>query len=461
MARLLKDARAESTHDHGLRPQDVIRKKRDKRPLSREEIRFFIDGATKGSVSEGQVGAFAMAVFLQGMTIDEAADLALAMRDSGRVLDWSSAAIDGSRLIDKHSSGGVGDEKITLLVAPLAAACGLYVPNFSARGLDYCAGEVDLLDAVPGYQTAAPMELFMRAVEEVGCAVIGPTLDLAPADRKLFFVRDVTATVESVPLITGSIISKKLAVAPRGLTITVGSGSGAYMSTLDDARRLAGYMAEVAARVGVPSVMLLTDLDCVLGTSVGNAVAVTETVDFLLCRARDPRVLDLVLSIVAEMAVLAGVEPDLDAARRLAEARLADGSAADRFGRMVKALGGPSDFVERSKAYLPAAPVVRPVLPDAKGFISSVDAGAIGHALVELGGGRTHPEGEIDLSVGFADFAAVGAEVSRDRPLAIVHARSEDDLARAAERIRAAVRVGPEASPAAGPIVKERIARVA
>ena len=219
--------------------------------------------------------------------------------------------IDGLRLIDKHSSGGVGDEKITLIVAPLAAACGVYVPNLSARGLDYCAGEVDLLDAVPGYQTAPSMDLFTRVVEEVGCAVIGPTLDLAPADRKLFFVRDVTATVESVPLITGSIVSKKLVVAPHGLTITVGSGSGAYMRTLEDARQLATYMAEVAARVGVPSVMLLTDLDCVLGASVGNAVAVQETVEFLLGRHRDSRVLDLVLSVVAEMVALAGVERDL------------------------------------------------------------------------------------------------------------------------------------------------------
>jgi len=463
VALLQKDTQADGIEGAvaGLLPQDVIRKKRDKLPLSGAEIRLFIEGATKGSVSEGQIGAFTMAVFLQGMTIDEAADLALAMRDSGQVLDWSSAAIEGARLIDKHSSGGVGDEKITLLVAPLAAACGVYVPNLSARGLDYCAGEVDLLDAVPGYQTAPAMDLFMRTVEEVGCAVIGPTLDLAPADRKLFFVRDVTATVESVPLITGSIVSKKLAVAPRGLAITVGSGSGAYMPTLDEARLLAGYMAEVAARVCVPSVMLLTDLDCVLGTSVGNAVAVAETVDFLVGRARDPRVFDLVLSVVAEMAVLAGIETDLQAARSLAERRLADGSAAERFGRMVKALGGPGDFVERSKAYLPAARVVRPVFSVEAGFVSRTDAGAIGHALVEAGGGRKHPEGEIDLSVGFTAFAAVGAEVSRERPLAIVHARDEDDFARAAERIRAAVRVAPEPCASAGPIVKERIARSA
>jgi thymidine phosphorylase len=437
-----------------LLPQDVIRKKRDGLALTASEIRFFVDGATSGTVSEGQIGAFTMAVYLRGMTIEEIADFTLAMRDSGRVLDWNGAAVDPTRLIDKHSSGGVGDEKITLLVVPLAAACGVWVPNLSGRGLDYCAGEVDMLDAVPGYDTAPPHALFIRAVEEVGGAIIGPTLDLAPADRKIFYVRDVTATVESVPLITGSILSKKLASSPRGLVITVGSGSGAYMKTLDDARRLARSMAE---RVGVPSVMLLSDLSCVLGTSVGNAVAVKETVDFLVGRRRDARVLDLVLSIVAEMVVLAGIEPDLGRARGLAAAKLEDGSAADRFGRMVRALGGPNDFVERAKDYLPAAPFVRPVGAESTGFVVDMDAGAIGHALVELGGGRKHPEEKIDLSVGITEIAPVGAPVSQERPLCVIHARDEADFDRASREIRSAMRVAPTSSGAARPIVIEKI----
>jgi thymidine phosphorylase len=231
------------------------------------------------------------------------------------------------------------------------------------------------------------------------------------------------------------------------------------MATIEEARGLAGYMAEVAARVGVPSVMLLTDLDSVLGASVGNAVAVQETVDFFLGRHRDGRVLELVLSVVAEMVALAGVERDPAAARRLAQARLEDGSATERFARMVKALGGPGDFVEKASAYLPATPVVRPVLSETAGFVSGMDASAVGHALVELGGGRKHPEGEIDLAVGFTAFAPVGAEVSRDRPLAIVHARNEGDLERAAQRIRSAVRLGPNPGAAAGSVVKERIAR--
>lgn len=293
-----------------------------------------------------------MATWLNGMTQPEGVTaLTLSMRDSGRVVDWSASGLPRERIIDKHSSGGVGDEKITLIVVPLAAACGVIVPNLSGRGLDYCAGEHDMLDAVPGYDTTPAPERFMAAVKDVGGVIIGPTLDLAPADRKLFFVRDVTATVESVALITGSIMSKKLASAPSGLVICVGSGSGAYMSTTEQARELATAMAEVGAGAGVPSVMLLTDLDCVLGTTVGNAVGVVETVDFLTGRERDPRVPDLVLEIVAEMALLAGVVADLEAGRVLALARLEDGSGADRFGRMIAALGGPADFVTDPARY--------------------------------------------------------------------------------------------------------------
>lgn len=440
-------------------PQEIIRKKRDGLVLSKEEIATFVDGATRGAVSEGQIGAFVMAVYLRGMTVEETVALSLAMRDSGRVLDWTNYGLDPTRLIDKHSSGGVGDEKITLLVVPLAAACGVLVPNLSGRGLDYCAGEIDMLDAIPGYQTSPSPELFMQTVKDVGGAIIGPTLDLAPADRKIFYVRDVTATVESVPLITSSILSKKLASAPHGLVISVGSGSGAYMATLDAARRLANSMAEVAARAGAASVMLLTDLDCVLGTSVGNAIAVLETVDFLTGRYRDPRVVDLVLSLTAEMIALASIEPNLVAARALAEARLGDGGAAERFGRMVKALGGPADFVERASSYLPTAPVVRPVFAESPGFVAAMDAKAIGLTLVELGGGRKRPDDAIDFAVGLTDFAQIGDAASGEKPVCVVHARDDAGFEMASRRIRAAVQIASDAGAVAGPIVRERIAR--
>ena len=440
-------------------PQEVIRRKRDNQVLSEDEIAFFVKGVADGSVSEGQVGAFTMAIYLNGMTTAERVALALAMRDSGEVLDWSESGIDPKLIIDKHSSGGVGDEKVTLLAVPLAAACGLYVPNLSGWGLDYCGGEMDMLMSVPGYDGAPLPDKYMKTVIETGGAISGPTAQLAPADMKIFKVRDVTATVESVALITGSIMSKKLATAPNGVVITVGSGSGAYMATVDDARVLAESMADVGAGAGIPAVMLLTDLDAVLGTSVGSAVEVQETVDFLTGKYRDPRTKELVIEVTAEMVCLAGLAPEMDAARALAEARLADGSAAERFGRMVAALGGPADFVERAADYLPKAAVIRPVFPDKSGFVSGMNAKAVGLALIALGGGRKRPGDPIDLTVGFTDFCQVGDRVGPDRPLCVIHARNEAEWEDAAQRVRAAIRVSETPPPPPGPIVLERIER--
>ncbi len=442
-----------------MQPQEVLRRKRDRKELGADEIKAFVQGITDGSVSEGQVGAFTMAIYLNGMTTAERIALALAMRDSGRVIDWSGTGIDRPLIIDKHSSGGVGDEKITLLVVPLAAACGVYVPNLSGWGLDYCAGEIDMLDSVPGYDGAPSPETFMRSVVETGGAIIGPTGDLAPADRKIFKVRDVTATVENVALITGSIMSKKLASGPSGLVITVGSGSGAYMPTLDDARVLAESMAEVAAGTGVPSVMLLTDLDRVLGTAVGSAVEMVETVDFLTGAYRDPRVEELVLDVTAEMVALAGLAPDVETARAMASTRLADGAAADHFGRMLAMLGGPADFVARPGHYLPAANIVRPLHPAESGFVAGMDARAVGLALIALGGGRRRPDDPIDLTVGFTDFCQVGDQVRGDTPLCTIHARNTAEWEDAAARLRASIRISATPPTPLGPIVVERIAR--
>jgi thymidine phosphorylase len=443
-----------------MMPQSIIRKKRDGGEVTRDEIRSFIEGTINGSVSDGQIGAFTMAVYLNGMSSTELVELALAMRDSGRVLDWSSWGIDDRRLVDKHSSGGVGDEKITLLVAPLAAACGVFVPNISGRGLDYCAGEIDMLDAIPGYQTSPDSDHFRAVVRDVGAAITGPTSDLAPADRKFYYMRDVTATVESVALISSSIMSKKLAVSPRGLVICVGSGSGAYMPTIDRARELAAAMSMTAAGAGVPSVMLLTDLDSVLGNSVGNAVGVVETVDFLTGKYRDPRVTTLVLEIVAEMTLLAGVVEDLASGRALAAARLDDGGAADRFGRMICALGGPQDFMTHPDRYLPVATIVRPVLPERSGYVVRMDAGSIGHGLVELGGGRRKPDDVIDLAVGFSDLRGINDEVGPRQPLAVLHARDEISWNIAAERLRRAIEIGDAPVAVQKPIVLERLARI-
>lgn len=444
-----------------MQPQEIIRRKRDGQVLSRDEIRAFVEGIVGGAVSPAQTGAFTMAVWLRGMTDPEITALALAMRDSGTVLDWAPLGLDDRRLVDKHSSGGVGDEKVTLLVVPLAAACGLHVPNLSGWGLDYCGGEMDMLESVPGFQSAPSPELFQRVVKEAGGAISGPTEDLAPADRTIFRVRDVTATVESVPLITGSIMSKKLAVAPRGLVVCVGSGSGAYMASIAEARRLASAMSAVAAGAGVPSVMVLTDMDSVLGTSVGAAVQMVETVDFLTGRYRDPRTLDLVLDLVAEMAAMGGVAADKAAGLALARARLEDGSAAERFGRLIAGQGGPADFMADPARHLPKAAVIRPVSPTTPGYVAGMDAKAIGLALVEMGGGRKLPDEPIDHAVGFTGFVQIGGHVEADRPICTLHARDEASWQAAAERLRAALRVQDSPAPPAGPVVLERIVRAA
>lgn len=440
-------------------PQEIIRRKRDRHELTPAEIDAFVKGVTDGTVSEGQIGAFTMAIYLNGTTTAERVALALAMRDSGTVLDWSGTGIDPGTIIDKHSSGGVGDEKVTLLVVPLAAACGLTVPNLSGWGLDYCGGEMDMLASVPGYDGAPPPDKYMKAVLEAGGAISGPTAELAPADRKIFKVRDVTATVESVALITGSIMSKKLAVGPSGVVICVGSGTGAYMPTVEHARELAESMAEVAAAAGIPCVMLLTDLNAVLGTSVGSAVEMIETVDFLTGKHQDQRTKDLVIEVTADMVRIAGLAPDMAAARAMAEARLADGSAAERFGRMIAALGGPADFVARAESHLPRAPVVAPCYPDATGYVSGMVAKDVGLALIALGGGRKKPGDPIDLTVGFTGFCQIGDRVGADRPLCTIHARNQAEWEDAARRTRAAITVAAAPPPPPGPIVIERIER--
>ncbi|MBN8993934.1 MAG: thymidine phosphorylase [Rhizobiales bacterium] len=440
-------------------PQEVIRRKRDRQVLTEAEIRSFVEGITDGSISEAQIGAFTMSIYLNGMTTPERVALALAMRDSGEVLDWSKSGVEPRTIIDKHSSGGVGDEKVTLLVVPLAAACGLTVPNLSGWGLDYCGGEMDMLASVPGYDGAPSPDKYMKAVLKAGGAISAPTLQLAPADRKIFKVRDVTATVESVALITGSIMSKKLAVNPSGVVICVGSGTGAYMPTVAHARELAESMSTVATGAGIPSVMLLTDLDAVLGTSVGSAVEMVETVDFLTGKHQDPRTRELVIEVTADMLRIGDIAADMDAARKLAAAKLADGSAARHFATMIEALGGPADFVERPEHHLPKANVIAPVYAEAEGYVSAMNAKEVGLALIALGGGRTRPDDPIDLTVGFTDFCQVGDKAGSTKALCTIHARDQAEWDEAARRIRAAITLSATTPKPLGPIVIERIER--
>lgn len=416
--------------------QEIIARKRDGGVLSDDAIETMVGGIAKGTASEGQVAAFAMAVCLNGMEPQESVALTRAMTHSGIVLDWSQAGLRGP-VVDKHSTGGIGD-KVSLMLAPMVAACGAYVPMISGRGLGHTGGTLDKLEAIPGYTVGQELERFKQVVAEVGCAIVGQTGDLAPADKRLYAVRDVTATVESVPLITASILCKKLASGLQALVMDVKTGSGAFMQRMDDAETLAQSVVDVANGAGLRTTAFVTEMGQPLGTTAGNAVEIAETVRFLTTNERDARLLEVVLTLGAEMLVLGGLFPDANAARvKLLEA-LDSGKAAEVFARMVSALGGKADFIEKYDGYLPQPKVSLEVRPAENGAVSAIDTREIGMAVLRMGGGRGVPTDRIDHSVGLTQLAGVGEVVDASRPLAVVHARTPEDAERAANALRAA-----------------------
>jgi thymidine phosphorylase len=435
-------------------PQEIIRAKRDGRELTAAEIAAFIAGLTSGDVTEGQAAAFAMAVFFRGMTMAERVALTEAMTLSGTTIDWRSPDLPGP-IVDKHSTGGVGDN-VSLMLAPMLAACGAFVPMISGRGLGHTGGTLDKLDSIPGYDTKPDLIKFRQVVRDVGCAIIGQTATLAPADRRLYAIRDVTATVESVALITASILSKKLAAGLEGLVMDVKTGSGAFMASLDRSRELAESIATVATGAGLPTVSLITDMNEPLASAAGNAVEVQNAVDFLTGKRRDARLLRVTLGLGAELLHLAGLAKTPAEGEARLRAALDSGKAAEIFERMVAALGGPSDFLARAADALPRAGVVVEANPERRGIVAAVDVRAVGLAVVELGGGRARASDAIDPSVGLTDLAALGEEVGPDRPLAIVHARDALHADAVAGRLRAAYRLDDAAPPPTDPIV-ERI----
>ena len=420
-------------------PQDIIRRKRDGHELSDSEIANFIQGLTDGTVTEGQAAALAMAIYFKDMSRAECASLTRAMASSGKTLNWKADNLPGP-VLDKHSTGGVGDT-VSLMLAPMVAACGGFVPMISGRGLGHTGGTLDKLESIPGYTAKPDPLLFRQTVREVGCAIIGQTDDLAPADRRLYAIRDVTATVESVPLITASILSKKLAAGLDGLVMDVKVGSGAFMTSMAEARHLATSLTEVAEQAGLPTRALLTDMDEPLAPVAGNALEVRLAIDYLTGRRRDFRLHACVLALGAEMLVLGKLADTLIDARRKLEVALDSGAAAGRFARMVSALGGPADLMENPDAHLAKAPVQVTVTAGTLGYVQSVDTRALGMIVLSLGGGRTRPDEEIDPSVGLTDLAAIGAELGPLDPLAIVHARTRFSADKAAQAVRAAYRM--------------------
>ena len=437
-------------------PQEIIRRKRDGETLSEAEIQFFVEGLHNGTIGEGQVAAFAMAIFFQGTTLDERVALTLAMRDSGEILEWDSLALAGP-VIDKHSTGGVGD-LVSLVLGPLLAACGGFVPMISGRGLGHTGGTLDKLEAIPGYNTAPDSDLFRRTVRNAGVAIIGQTGALAPADARFYSIRDVTATVESVGLITASILSKKLAAGLEALVMDVKVGDGAFMPTYEASAELARSIAEVASGAGTPTTALLTDMNQCLAFSAGNAVEVREAVEFLADSGRgNSRLAEVTMALGAELLLTSGLVESKEKATANLRSALSSGRAAEHFGRMVSTLGGPADILENADAHLGVAPVQLAVHPHRPGVVTKVATRQLGLTVVRLGGGRTRPEQTIDHTVGLTEVTGPGDEVGPDRPLLVIHARSTEEADHAAEAVGEAYTVG-DSAPSAGPVVYERIA---
>lgn len=433
-------------------PQEIIRKKRDGTKLTAEEIRFFVDGINDGSITEGQVAAFAMAVFFQDMAMDERVALTLAMRDSGSVLEWDAEKLGGP-VLDKHSTGGVGD-KVSLMLAPMVAACGGFVPMISGRGLGHTGGTLDKFDSIPGYQTEPDNELFEKTVGDVGCAVIGQTGSLAPADKRFYSIRDISGTVESIPLITASILSKKLAAGLQGLAMDVKVGNGAFMSRLEDARSLAQSIVSVARGAGLPTNAVLTDMNQVLGRSAGNALEMREAIDYLTGDRRDRRLHKVVMAVASEMLVLGGLAKDVQEAESKLDRSLTSGAAVERFQKMVAALGGPGSICEKPADHLADAPIEKPVYADKVGYVGAIDTRQLGLTVLELGGGRKRAEDKIDHSVGLTEIRGLGERVGPDAPLAHIHASGPADIAASTIRLKMAFKIVAAPVPAPSPILE-------
>jgi thymidine phosphorylase len=402
-------------------PQEIIRRKRDNQVLTTEEIQWFVRGIHDESVTEGQIGAFAMAVYFKGMTIDERIALTLAMRDSGRILDWSD--LNGP-IVDKHSTGGVGDV-VSLMLGPMVAACGGYVPMISGRGLGHTGGTLDKFESIPGYDPFPNNDDFRRIVKEVGVAIIGQTGNLAPADKRFYGIRDVTATVESIDLITASILSKKLAAGLDALVMDVKVGHGAFMPNYEASKALAQSIVNVANGAGTKTTALLTDMNQVLARSAGNAVEMREAVKYLSGEYRDAALHEVTMALCAEMLVSAKLAANLEQAHEKLQTVLDNGKALEVFSKMVGALGGPNDFVEKMESYLPQAPLKLTLNAPQAGYIASVKTRDLGLAVVQLGGGRSRADQKVDHAVGLDKIVKPGEYVEQGEPLLEIHARDQ------------------------------------
>lgn len=429
----------------------ILTKLREGVPPSEAELFWFAEGLATGAVSDAQAGAFAMAVCQNGLGEEGRVHLTRAMRETGRILQWH---LDGP-VIDKHSTGGVGD-CVSLLLAPALAACGAFVPMISGRGLGHTGGTLDKLEAIPGYNIHVSPDDLQEIVADIGCAIVGATHEIAPADKRLYGVRDVTGTVASVDLITASILSKKLAAGLEALVLDVKVGTGAFMGSEAEALALAQALVFTAQGAGCMTSALVTDMNQPLASSAGNALEISEVMGVLTRASRSTCLERLTVALGGEVLALGGLAADAaDGEGRIVSA-LEDGSAAEIFGEMVAELGGPADFVERWPDRLPAAPVMIDVHPGQGGYVTAIDTRALGEVVVHLGGGRMREDDRIDPAVGLSGIARLGAHVDDATPLARIHTADEDQGRMVAARLRRAFTLS-DVALGTPPLIHERI----
>lgn len=435
-------------------PQEIIRKKRNKEQLSAEEISFFINEMTSGRLADIQAASFTMAVFFNGMSKEEMLALTLAMRDSGEKLTWED--ISDGPIVDKHSTGGVGD-KVSLMLAPMLAACGAYVPMIAGRGLGHTGGTLDKLDSLSGYQTNVDIDLFKQTVKQAGCAIIGQTAALAPADRKLYAIRDVCATVESIPLITASILSKKLSAGLQYLVMDIKCGNGAFMENINRATELAHAIANTANGAGTKTTALLTDMDSILGTTVGNALELEEALSYLKGEKADSRLDEVTMALCTELLLNSNLAQTKEEAEQKLRHTITSGLAYEHFVKMATLLGADSKILENFATLKPKAPYVEPIYPTTSGYVTAIDTRQVGLGVIMLGGGRTHPEQKINYTTGFTSFCQIGDKVDAKTPLCYIHAEDKDKVKEVAEFVRQAITIA-DTKPAPSPVILRKIA---
>ncbi|NQZ23552.1 MAG: thymidine phosphorylase [Colwellia sp.] len=429
-------------------PQELIRIKRDGQALSENQIHNFVNGLVDGSFSDSQAGAMAMAIFQHGLSVEEKVTLTKAMMNSGDVLSWQGY---DAPVVDKHSTGGVGD-KVSFMLAAIVSACGAYVPMISGRGLGHTGGTSDKLESIAGFNVEPTISEFKRIVKDVGFAIISQTDNLAPADKRLYGIRDVTATVESIPLITASILSKKLAAGLDTLVMDVKVGNGAMMTSLADAKALADSISSVANGAGVKTQAIITDMNQVLGTSAGNAVEMYETAKYLTGKQREPRLHKVVKTLACAMLVSSGLANNDQDAHLKIDKVLHSGKAAEIFERMIAALGGPKNFVENPWGSMNKAEVIMEIKATQHGYLAQMNTRDVGMSVVGLGGGRTAPKQLVDHTVGFDRILPLGVLVNNGDVIARVHAKDESSALLASQQFKQAITYSEEA-PELAPVI--------